>query len=260
MRFRFVAWTVLVPALALAAPKGRTKPKATPKPDTTKPDSGPVEPADKPDADAPKDAKDAPADKSKPAPTAPAMPAGGTGDSGDKPAEEPAAANEPDVDSLRQEYLALRDELYKSRARANAVASQLYSTRVSIKLTWTSGRYYGVSKSSIRLDGTTVFEDDKGAIGGDDGVRFDGYIAPGKHLVTFHIEAAGKDDDAFTESTEAQVAVQAVANKDLVIAAKAHDSGDIAYAWKRDQHGNYGLGVDVAVKTLARVEDKGAKK
>jgi hypothetical protein len=178
------------------------------------------------------------------------------------PAPEPSANAQAgvDVDALRQEYLALRDELFKSRARANAVASQLYSTRVSIKLTWESARYYGVAKASIRLDGATVFEDDKGAIAADDGVRFDGYIAPGKHLVTFRIEATGKDDDAFTEVTEAQVAVKAVANKDLVVAARARDAGDIAYEWKRTEHGHYGLGIDVAVKTVVGANAAGAKK
>src|SRR3569833_4328811 len=96
---------------------------------------------------------------------------------------------EPDVDSLRQEYLSLRDELFKSRARANAVASQLYSTRITIRFTWASGRYYGVSKASVRLDGATVYEDSGGGIAADDGVRFDGFVAPGRHLVTFHVEA-----------------------------------------------------------------------
>ncbi|MFT3700505.1 MAG: hypothetical protein QM831_45595 [Kofleriaceae bacterium] len=156
---------------------------------------------------------------------------------------------EPDVDSLRQEYLSLRDELFKSRARANAVASQLYSTRIQIKFNWTTGRYYGVSKASVRLDGATVYEDAGGAIAADDGVRFDGYVAPGRHLVTFHVEASGKDDDSFTSSTESQVVVKAVANKDLIVTAKGHDNGDIAYEWKKSEHGNYGLGIDVSVKT-----------
>ena len=155
-----------------------------------------------------------------------------------------------DVDALRQEYLALRDELFRSRARANAVASQLYSTRVTLRFTWSSARYYGVNKASIRLDGATVFEDATGAIAGDDGVRFDGYVAPGRHLVTFHVDATGKDDDSFTSSTEAQVVVKAVASKDLVVAAKGKDTGDIAYAWKRGEHGTYGLGIDIGVKTV----------
>jgi len=165
---------------------------------------------------------------------------------------------EPDVDSLRQEYLSLRDELFKSRARANAVASQLYSTRITIKFNWSSGRYYGVSKASVRLDGATVYEDNGGGIAADDGVRFDGYVAPGRHLVTFHVEATGKDDDTFTSSTESQVVVKAVAQKDLVVAAKAHDSGDIAYEWKKSEHGNYGLGIDVSVKTAKPVAGEAA--
>jgi len=261
MTFRRVAWLVLVPALALAAPKGHKK--GTTKPDTkpaetgsagsaseSKPTDTTAEPKDS-GKDAPSPAAAAPAD----VPSTPTPPPA----TNEKPTASHSSADEPDVDALRQEYLTLRDELFKSRARANAVASQLYSTRVSIKMTWTSGRYYGVSKASVRLDGATVYEDASNAIAGDDGVRFDGYVAPGKHLVTFHVEAAAKDDDAFTESTEAQVAVQAVANKDLMIAAKARDSGDIGYAWKKGEHGSYGLGIDIAVKTQAPAAGGGKK-
>lgn len=190
-----------------------------------------------------------------PTPTTPAT-APMTGSGSAATSTEPSPKTEPvvdergpDVDSFRQEYLALRDELFKSRARANTIASQLYSTRITIKFTWQSGRYYGVSKSSVRLDGATVFEDAGGAIAGDDGVRFDGYVAPGRHLVTFHVEATGKDDDAFSSTTESQIVVKAVAQQDLQVNAKAHDSGDIAYEWKRSEHGSYGLGIDVAVKS-----------
>src|SRR5258707_1141449 len=182
-------------------------------------------------------------------------PAGGTTDSAARPlgdADRPAG-DAQDVDSLRQEYLGLRDELFKSRARANAVASQLYSTRIQVKLTYTTGRFYNPAKSSIRLDGASVYEDASGAIAVDDGVRFDGYIAPGRHLLTFRVEASGKDDDSFTSTTESQIVVKAVARKDLLVAARARDSGDIAYEWKRTEHGSYGLGIDVAVRT-AKVE------
>ncbi len=260
MTYSRVAWIVLVPALAIAAPKHKKATK-TDKPADAAAGSG--------SSDKPADAADTTKDATKPDDKATtksllstgtvgggsgAASGGGAGSGSAAPSGDetpPPAANEPDVDSLRQEYLSLRDELFKSRARANAVASQLYSTRVTIKFTWTSARYYGVSKASVRLDGATVFEDAGGTIGGDDGVRFDGYIAPGRHLVTFHVEATGKDDDSFTSATESQVVVKAVANKDLVVAAKGHDSGDIAYEWKRKERGSYGIGIDVAVKTVA---------
>ena len=253
---RRASWILLVPALALAAPKSHHKPK--PKP--TK-----AEPKPEPETTTPAESGSA-AGSGSAAPmapqTAPATPAPAAGSAAPPPPApevkaEPTPETGPDVDSLRQEYLSLRDELFKSRARANAVASQLYSTRITIKFTWTSARYYGVSKASVRLDGATVYEDAGGAIANDDGVRFDGYVAPGRHLVTFHVEATGKDDDSFTSTTESQIVVKAVAQKDLAVTAKAHDNGDIAYAWKRGEHGSYGLGIDVAVKSVAQA---GAKK
>ena len=278
VRWKPVALLALVPALALAAPR---KPPAK-KPPAKKPPA--TEPAATPAPDATTGAADsgsAGGTKDK-APDAPAItPAaggssagavgagavgggaggsstgavGGGGDAAAKPddAEKPAG-DAQDVDALRQEYLGLRDELFKSRARANAVASQLYSTRVQVKLTYTTGRYYNPARSSIRLDGANVYEDATGAIAGDDGVRFDGYIAPGRHLITFRVEAAGKDDDSFTSTTESQIVVKAVAGKDLLVSARAKDSGDIAYEWKRTEHGSYGLGIDVAVMTAKAVE------
>jgi hypothetical protein len=265
---------VLVPALAIAAPKKKPKKAKAKKAEPAKVEE-PAEPAPTPEptptttpgtTPVPPNANLAPSNP----------PNGGQGGTGtgsgagggaanpaDKPAEAPTdepVAGDPDVDSLRQEYLQLRDELFKSRARANTVASQLYSTRVQIRLTYTTARYYNPAKASIRLDGASVYEDATGAIAGDDGIRFDGYVAPGRHLITFRVEATGKDDDSFTSVTESQIVVKAVAGKDLVVAAKAKDGGDISYAWKKSENGSYGLGIDVAVKTVARAADAGGVK
>jgi len=267
---RSVLLLALIPALAVGAPRrGKKPPKKTTKPVKTEPVEPPAEPTPPPDVpvEPPKDTKATPTPPS----TTPATPANGGGGTGmgsgtgsgggsgapAEPTEPPPAADTTDVDSLRQEYLSLRDELFKSRARANTVASQLYSTRIQIKLTYTTARYYSPGKASIRLDGASVYEDASGAIAGDDNIRFDGYVAPGRHLVTFKVEATGKDDDSFTSTTESQIVVKAVAGKDLVVFAKAKDAGDIAYEWKRKEKGSYGLGIDVAVKTTKR-EDGGA--
>jgi hypothetical protein len=242
-----VALLAVLPSLAIAAPRKPAK----------KPPKKPVaaEPAPAPDVVSDPTAGDATKPAAAPDP-APATPADATPPAPDavKPPEPEKPAEGPDVDSLRQEYLALRDELFKSRARANAVASQLYSTRIQVKLTYTTARYYNPAKSSIRLDGANIYEDASGAIAGDDGIRFDGYVAPGRHLITFRVEATGKDDDSFTSATENQIVIKAVAGKDLIVAARAHDTGDIAYEWKRSEKGNYGLGIDVAVRTAKPAE------
>jgi hypothetical protein len=278
---RGILIALLVPAVAFGAPRKKKKKKAAPPPVeekqeepaeeepaptpeppgtptvTPKPGAAPTVP---PTATTKSGTVTPPSGGGQPAPTAttPAATPTAPQPPADKDEPAPREGKEGDVDSLRQEYLALRDELFKSRARANAVASQLYSTRMSIKFTWGSARHYSVSKASIRVDGATVYEDSSGAIANDDGIRFNGYVAPGRHLVTFHVEATGKDDDSFTSATETQIVVKAVANKDLVIAAKGRDSGDIAYAWKKSEKGSYGLGIDVSVKSTAPAT--GAKK
>jgi hypothetical protein len=267
---RFVrrSWIVLalVPALAIAAPKGKKAKVASKKKAKATAPAEPSEPEPPPSEPAPPQPAATASTPASTAPSTPASPSGGAGGTGagsgagggagapiPEPAE-PTASGDPDVDTLRQEYLSLRDELFKSRARASTVASQLYSTRIQIKLTYTTARFYNPAKASIRLDGASVYENTSGAIGTDDGLRFDGYVAPGRHLITFRVEATGKDDDTFTSVTETQIVVQAVAGKDLIVNAKAKDAGDIAYEWKKSQKGSYGLGIDVAVKTTARAD------
>lgn len=236
--------------------------EAPAEPETEKPDdagepAGDSEPASS--APAPVAPTSAPA-----APAAAPMSGGGGGGPASPAASESTtpeiagSAELVDVDALRQEYLQLRDELFKSRARASTLSSQLYTTKISIRFAFTTGRHYGVNKATIRLDGASVYDDAEGAVGADDAIRFEGYVAPGKHLLTFRIETTGKDDDRFTSSQEATVALQAVAGKDLVVVAKAKDGGDIAYEWKKGEKGSYGLGIDVQVKAQKR-DAKAAK-
>ena len=132
------------------------------------------------------------------------------------------------------------------------MASALYSTRVQVHLTFANPRFHGVTRAAIRLDGASVYDDDRGTIASDDAVRFDGWIAPGRHQLVFRVEAVGTEDDRFTSATETAIVVQAVAGKDLRVVARARDDGDIAYAWKKGEKGSYKLGLTVDVKAVAR--------
>ncbi|MCG8422350.1 MAG: hypothetical protein MJE77_30895 [Proteobacteria bacterium] len=163
-----------------------------------------------------------------------------------------AGADSVDIDALRREYLRLRDELFRSRARAAAVASALYSTKLRILLDYGSGRFYSVTRATIRLDGANIYDDTSGAIARDRAPRFEGYVAPGRHQINIRIEAAGKDDDRFTSIVDNTFTIQAPAGRDVVIAASARDGGDIAYQWKKRQNGAYKLSLDVSVATAPR--------
>lgn len=157
-----------------------------------------------------------------------------------------------DISSLRDEYLKLRDRLFQSQARASAVASALYSTRLAVKLDYKSARYYTITRATIRLDGASIYDDTSGAIGSDDASRFEGYIAPGRHQLSVRIEASGKDDERFTSVIDNSFIVQASKDKDLEVSISAEDGGDMAYSWAKKERGSYNLQMKVKVKTLKR--------
>ncbi len=172
-----------------------------------------------------------------------------------RPAEPPRPPRRAlDVDALRQEYLSLRDQLFRSRARAAAVASSLYSSKLRIQLDYGSGRFYTVTRATVRLDGANVYDDAQGAIASDRAPRWNGFVAPGRHSVTVRIEATGKDDRRFATSLESSFTVQAPAGKDLVVKCAAKDEGDIAYEWQRSEQGSYRLRLDVVVQSAVRAE------
>ena len=179
-------------------------------------------------------------------------------DTSDRGSDDKSGAAGPvtDVDSLRKEYLKLRDELFRSRARAATVASALFSTKVTVYLNYNSGRFYTVTRATARLDGANVFEDTKGAVVDNKAPRFEGYVAPGRHKLAVRIEAVGKDDERFTAEIENTFTFQAPAGKDVTLIANVKDDGNIAYNWKKKQSGSYKLRVDLQVKSANRDSKK----
>jgi hypothetical protein len=167
------------------------------------------------------------------------------------PPEEPAAGEAPppdgkEIDALRAEYLQLRDRLFRSRARAAAVASELYSTRLTVNLDY-DARYYRVRRATIRLDGANIFDDSAGVIASDHAPRFAGFVAPGDHVVNIRIEAVANSDEVFTSIIDNTFTIRAPNDADLTINAKAGDRGDLGERWASKRRGSYQLHLDVGV-------------
>lgn len=173
-------------------------------------------------------------------------------DAADEPAEPPSEAPVTDLEALRAEYFKLRDRLFQSRARAATVASALYSTKLSVGLDYASGRFYTVTRATIRLDGANVFDDTQGVIASDDAPRFEGFVAPGRHTMSVRIEAVGKDDERFSSIVENTVVFQAKGGEDLVIEATAQDDGNMSFNWSKKSQGSYKLHLDISIKSVPR--------
>jgi len=205
-----------------------------------------AQPKEPPEEDAPEaagtDTEEATADTAAPAPT-----------------PEGEAAPTADLETLRKRYRELRDRLFRSRARVNTVASELYSTKLRVHLDYAGTRFYNVERAVIRLDGSRVFEDVNGIIAGDRASRFEGFVAPGRHVVGIRVEATAKEDARFRSIIEDTFTVEAPEGSVLVIHARAKDGGDIPYKWSRKQRGSYKLHLDVKVEAV-KPKKAGGKK
>lgn len=237
-----------LPQVASAKPRRKPKKPKPTKPEPPKPEEAAEEeettpePPAKPGAPAGSPTATDPGKPPAPEINAPPPPADGDG----------KGESAIDVDSLRKQYLELRDQLFRSRARAAALGSSLYSTRIRLHLDYKSGRFYTITRAVIRLDGANVYDDTQGAIASDTAPRFDGFVAPGRHQVTVRIEATGKDDQRFTTALESSFVVQAPPGKDVIVKCSAEDDGDIAYQWKKSEEGSYKLRLDVGIDTKKR--------
>src|SRR3954467_3151871 len=159
---------------ASAAPKAKKKPKSPPPAATSPavaPSVAPGVPARTPEPSpvTPDSAQEpAPAAAETPAPPAPPSPA---------PKETKATA---DLDAINNEYHQLRDELFKSRAKAEMLGAALFKTRLVTTFVYKAQRAWPLKKVSLRLDDKPVFSADSAAT--DDPARiYEATLAPGRH-------------------------------------------------------------------------------
>jgi hypothetical protein len=170
--------------------------------------------------------------------------------SSSKADEAPAPAPSPQkVDELQKEYERIRESLFTARSRAAAVGAAMYSSKVQLFLKFGSPRFFHVGRAVIRLDGASVFEDTAGAIGNDDLVRFEGFVAPGKHLITMRVDSDSKDDASFTSSTESTFIIDVPQHKLVTLRAQAEDGGDMGSTFPKKGKGSYRLHLDADVET-----------
>jgi hypothetical protein len=172
--------------------------------------------------------------------------------------EPPATAPAPQLDQLQKDYEQIREALFSARARSGAAASALYNAKVQVYLKFNAPRFFHVSRATVRVDGGAVFDDTTGAIGTDNVLRWEGFVAPGKHQVGVRIDAETKDDPSFTTSTESTFTVDVPARKLVVLKAQADDAGDMGYGFPKKQKGSYKLRLDVGAE--AKGIDEGGRR
>jgi len=217
MRLRHFLALLIIPVLVLSAgdAEARRKRKKPPPPAPSPSPSPEPEPTPEPEASPPPAPSPSAAPAPSPEPEASPTPEPGAGDKG------------IDVDALRREADAVRDELFRSRAKVRTITSSLYSSKISVDLKYGAGRFFTLRRLIIKLDGARIFDDPEG-LAKAAGPLFEGFLAPGRHTLSFRVEATSKDDETFTYITEDTFAFEAKAGKLSRVSASMDEDGSIA--------------------------------
>jgi hypothetical protein len=103
-------------------------------------------------------------------------------------------SNAPSVEALRAQYEALKDELFRSRARRETLEGALLATQLLPVIRWEGGRHHSVTRAEVRLDGVRLWESTDGLVG-DKPVDLAARSAPpGPHVLGVRVEVKSRDD------------------------------------------------------------------
>lgn len=123
-----------------------------------------------------------------PASRSAAATAGAQPESAEQQTSPPVPAPSLDLAKLRTEYDRLRDELFRSRARAELVEEGIYASRLGASLRWKGAPDFILRRAEIRLDGNAIWDSGEKPLV-DEFIKVSERPAkPGPHTLTVRIE------------------------------------------------------------------------
>lgn len=221
-------------------PKARKQPPPTAADTRTAPEPvPPAEPAS-PEAEPPSD----------PSPPAAAEPPA-EGASKPAPQADPSAAEDAQqLVALSSELGGLMDELVQARARAALLGKTLFKTVLRVHVQNLAEDNASLAKLVLKLDGAPIYRGDAGSLRGDEQREvYEGFVAPGPHVLTAEIEQNSRDDSAYGYSLRESYRFQALRDKRNELSLVLADDSDVASEFPDDQDGEYDIRTRLRVRT-----------
>jgi hypothetical protein len=245
-------WIVLSLLLIVHVASARTKPKkkpaaqpAAPAAATAPVPAAATSPASSPREGAPNEAApEAAGPTGEPAKTeAPAAPAQTSPQPG---AAKPLAA---DLESLNAEYHALRDELFRTRAKAELLGTALFKTRLVTTFRYLAQRAWPLKKVSLKLDDQPVYAAD--APSAEDPIKiYEGFLAPGRHSLAVCVECGAVGDSRLGYAAEDTFVFEAADGKQARVELNVDETGDGPQPLSKKKAGDFDVRVRARVRSL----------
>jgi hypothetical protein len=223
---------LIVSSTAMAAPKRKHRP-----------------PAATPAAETPAPSETAPAETA--TPTAETTPAPPPPPPPPPPTPEPAQSKSIDLESLNAEYNQLRDELFRSRAKAHLIGDALFKTKVVATFQYKAQRAWPIKKVTLKIDDQPVFSGESPPTA-DPLKLYDGFAAPGRHTLTVHVDCGATGEDRVAYGAEGAFVVDLAENKQTNVVFIVDETGDGPGKLAKKRQGAFDVRVKAELETVER--------
>jgi len=168
------------------------------------------------------------------------------------PVEPPPAAKSKssvELETLVTEYTAIRDELFRSRAKGAVLGDALLKTQLVVTFRYEAGRAWPLKKVTLKLDERPVYSGE--SVNGTDPQKvFETVAAAGRHVLTARVEATGVGEDRISYSTEDSFGIDIADGKLTRVEVTVDESGSGPEPLSKKKAGSFDVRVTAKVKSL----------
>ncbi len=142
------------------------------------------------------------------------------------------------------------DDLVAARARAAVLGKALFKTRIALRVQNLAAPDPVLAKLVLSLDGAPVYHGDSSTLTGDD-VRavFEGFAAPGPHVLSVEVEQRAQGNAAYGYTLRETYRFEATREKETELTLVLDDDSNLASDFPDDGEGRYDVRTKLRVKT-----------
>ncbi|HEX9101375.1 MAG TPA: hypothetical protein VF997_04190, partial [Polyangia bacterium] len=168
-----------------------------------------------------------------------------------EPKESPRA--NVDLDALNREYNQLRDDLFRSRAKAHLLGDALFKTKIVATFLYKAQRAWPIKKVTLKIDDQPVFTADSPST--QDPLKlYDGFAAPGRHTLSVRVDCGAVGEDRVAYGAEGTFVVDVAENKQSNIAFVVDETGDGPAKIAKKREGTFDVRVRADLETVERTK------
>ncbi len=165
----------------------------------------------------------------------------------------PTGRSSVDLEALASEYNQLRDELFRSRAKAHLIGDALFKTKITSSFVYKAQRAWPIKKVTLKIDDQPVFTADSPATG-DPLKLYDGFAAPGRHTLALKVECGATGEDRVAYGAEGSFVIDVTEKKETRVSFSVDETGDGPTKLAKHKEGIFDVRVKADVETVEIVK------